>query len=304
MGRAQKLDPKEPVHGAVLEVKHHDAPTYPEHMAGYGEKEVDRPDRPGTQSITLHLHRHDPSVPWNKRLKETHVRSIEVPASHWQPTDEETTAHLRDKVKFHKEFRDGYAPGGESRNRSSLSTSELDEMHQKHVDSLASNQQALKEHLTRIKGKTAAVSDNWKRHYGTGDLKPAFGEASKVMTPFTQTIQRKAKLHYDKALVHQAITDPDHPVEKVDTRNLESTQPDVTRAGVEHYMGDDYARKGMLYSDHSQVGNQVPVVYHWDDGHQILLSGHHRATAAFLRGEPLEAKVVQGPWGPDRKATL
>jgi hypothetical protein len=40
-------------------------------------------------------------------------------------------------------------------------------------------------------------------------------------------------------------------------------------------------------------------VYHREDDDQdLLLSGHHRAGAALLRGEPLKARLFQGGWGP------
>lgn len=81
------------------------------------------------------------------------------------------------------------------------------------------------------------------------------------------------------------------PVEDVDPRGLVATQPFVTSAGLDHYLSDDYARTGRLHDNSRGPSNDHPIVVHWND-RRYLLSGHHRATAALLRGMPFPARVV------------
>jgi len=124
-----------------------------------------------------------------------------------------------------------------------------------------------------------------------------------AITPWKMAGGRKNQKQYDQGLVKDALQNPDRyrvaPMD-LDDPNLRSTQPSVTRAGVQHYMSDDYRTHGTLYAQQENVGNQKPMVYHRDDGQSLLLSGHHRATAALLGDLPLGAIHVHGPWGAIR----
>jgi hypothetical protein len=56
-----------------------------------------------------------------------------------------------------------------------------------------------------------------------------------------------------------------------------------------------FHEQGTTYADHHDPGNADPVVLVRErDGAHLLLAGHHRATAALLRGVPLLARVVGG----------
>lgn len=107
---------------------------------------------------------------------------------------------------------------------------------------------------------------------------------------------------YDMGKVRAAAADKDYPVTEVDPRGLSGVQPSVTRDGVQHYLGNPsqtYADANNMAGAHS-VGNRHPVVYETDDGaERVIMSGHHRATAALLSGQMLQAKVVKGPWAND-----
>lgn len=93
----------------------------------------------------------------------------------------------------------------------------------------------------------------------------------------------------------EGLQQPVH-LQDVDPRNLMATQGSVTRAGVEHYLGQQFHQKQELFADQHNLGNQHPTVYQRErDNGQLLLSGHHRATAALLRGQPLAARVIHGP---------
>lgn len=84
---------------------------------------------------------------------------------------------------------------------------------------------------------------------------------------------------------------------QVDPRLLQSTQPGVTRAGVAHYLNDrQWESGGATYADQGNAGNAYPTVYRRSrDNAHLLLGGHHRATAALMRGETLPARVIEGP---------
>jgi hypothetical protein len=155
--------------------------------------------------------------------------------------------------------------------------------------------------------KTSTVMTE-NRHWGAG-LDSLFphdedGPKSSAMTPWAAAGQSKERKSYDEDLVARSITHPhEFPVEDVDPRDLRATQPKVIRAGVQHYMNN---QSGKTYGEDNggdrRLGNDMPRIYHREDGQKIILSGHHRAAAALLKGEPLRAIVIRGPWGAARRA--
>lgn len=137
------------------------------------------------------------------------------------------------------------------------------------------------------------------RVHDSGDIDAVFGGHAQAPTPWPREPRSKAFHSYDANLVHEALANR-KGVEEVDPRYLHATQPNVTRAGVDHYMHSDYETTGETYADRGNLGNQFPVVYRRDDGINLLLSGHHRATKALIAGEALRARTVDGPWGRPR----
>lgn len=136
--------------------------------------------------------------------------------------------------------------------------------------------------------------------HGSNDVGAIFGEHhDKALVPWPRAGRRKDRADYDKDVVTRGLSQPAQ-VEDVDPRFLHVTQPHIVRAGVVHYMGDEYDRTGRTFADQGNVGNAFPVVYDRDDGYRLLLSGHHRATAALLKGRGLAARRFSGPWGPER----
>ena len=137
--------------------------------------------------------------------------------------------------------------------------------------------------------------------YGKGEteLFPE-GSSDRTTVPFPRAGRSKRRGDYDKAAVSAAITASETSL--VDPRQLSASQPMVTKPGVQHYMSDDYTKTGAVFADADQAGNKTPVVYvrSGTRTEAVILSGHHRATAALLRGEPLEAIVVEGGWGEKR----
>lgn len=131
------------------------------------------------------------------------------------------------------------------------------------------------------------------RAHGTGDVDAVFGGAPKTLTPWPQAGRTKADPRgYDPARVEAAVRDPHPHMREIDPRNLHSTQPWITREGVSHYMGDEYKKTGQTFRDMDQAGNRFPVVYN-RGGQNKLLSGHHRATAALIRGEQFRGIYIE-----------
>lgn len=83
----------------------------------------------------------------------------------------------------------------------------------------------------------------------------------------------------------------------VDPRTLSKNQPSVTRAGVQHYLSNpQFHETGETFADQGNSGNRYPTVYRRArDQSNIILSGHHRAMAALMRGQALKARIVEGP---------
>lgn len=133
------------------------------------------------------------------------------------------------------------------------------------------------------------------RIYGAGTSSALFRGGSPIVpAPWQDRPRWKKYPTYDQEAVTEVLQRP--PVlEEMDPRNLHASQPSVTLPGVNYYMDDPtYWKTGETYADRGNVGNRFPVVYSDVRGRNILLSGHHRATAALLRGEPLVARRVRG----------
>lgn len=136
-----------------------------------------------------------------------------------------------------------------------------------------------------------------EKAYGSNDPKTLFGDAPMTSAPWPRAGRRKDKKDYDQEKVHHALLNPDqYPKQPLDPRTLHATQPNITRQGVSHYLEDS---SGKTFADQGNIGNKTPMVYD-REGTQMILSGHHRAATALLRGEQFDAVVVKGGWGPAR----
>jgi hypothetical protein len=125
------------------------------------------------------------------------------------------------------------------------------------------------------------------------------GGVPTTVSPFPQASPSKTHRTYNPRLVDEALSNPEPNLEPVDPRNLHGSQPGLTRAGVAHYMDNP----DTLFADGHQAGNQHPVVFHDEvRDRDVLLSGHHRATAALLRGEQFNAVRVSGQPATHREA--
>ena len=112
---------------------------------------------------------------------------------------------------------------------------------------------------------------------------------------------------FDRSVVRDALVSPPQ-LEEIDPVDLHATQPGIVKGGVEHYLKDTYEKTGQTYEQSTSVGNRFPIVYRREAATQgydpqpqnLILAGHHRATAALVQGKPLRAIVVGGSWGPPR----
>lgn len=129
------------------------------------------------------------------------------------------------------------------------------------------------------------------RAYGSKDTALLFGEGQTTTTPWPRGGKSKSGPTYDRGAVDKAMQSPPQ-LDDYDPRKLHATQPSLSRQHVEYYMGDEYKNTGRTSADQGNVGNQFPTVYHSPNGQRLLLSGHHRAAAALLQGQPLRARGV------------
>jgi hypothetical protein len=127
--------------------------------------------------------------------------------------------------------------------------------------------------------------------YGQG-VEAAFHGAPKITTPWPSAGRTKTDPGYDPQRVQAALKDPSAHMMEMDPRHLHANQPGVTRAGVDYYSGSEYRETGRTFADQQQAGNQYPIVYQ-RGGRNRILSGHHRATAALLRGEQFHGLFIQ-----------
>lgn len=134
--------------------------------------------------------------------------------------------------------------------------------------------------------------------YGSNDIDKVFPDGAPTgRVPFPQAGRRKDRKDYDAGAVKTALQGRKNAQLKAyDPRELSATQPSVVRGGVQHYLS---GQEG-TFADSGNAGNETPVVYEREGGTKMLLSGHHRAVKALLRGEQFHAIPVSGGWGEPR----
>lgn len=141
---------------------------------------------------------------------------------------------------------------------------------------------------------TGRAEQFWK----AGSVDPLFSHgALKTPVPFGQSYPTKTHRAYDVYAVRDALVSPErYKSQKIDPRELRATQPEIRRDATSYYLNDGtYARTGETFADKDNPGNAQPVVFHNEtNGHLAILSGHHRAVAALLRGEQFNPLVVSG----------
>ena len=135
--------------------------------------------------------------------------------------------------------------------------------------------------------------------YGSNDIDAVTPHgAVPGSVPWPRAPRRKNQRDVDPDVLRRAIEGPTE-LRDIDPRQIHATQPQVTRGGIEYYMSDEYERIGETFADRGNAGNRFPTVYS-REGVNVLLSGHHRSTAALLQGRTFPGRWMEGPWGPER----
>lgn len=75
----------------------------------------------------------------------------------------------------------------------------------------------------------------------------------------------------------------------LDPRELLGTQGGMQSGALNHYLSDKYRETGETHDKSAGPSNDRPVVVGFMRK-KYLLTGHHRAAAAILKGEPLTAR--------------
>lgn len=144
------------------------------------------------------------------------------------------------------------------------------------------------------------INPDLDRLYGHMSVNQFFGEGELKMAPFPRAGGLKRRRMYDEQIAGDAIRRNPPELVDIDPRTLSSTQPHVTKGGVQYYESPEYNRTGQTYRDMEKDSNRFPVVYSREDPQgttNLILSGHHRATEALLNGHPLRAINPRGPMG-------
>lgn len=156
------------------------------------------------------------------------------------------------------------------------------------------------------KGPKGPQYMNRRRGFGSRDLDAMFPDGAPITVVPCPSVVRPLRNDVDRDRLRTLLAAPPRADQfaDLDPRDLHATQPMVTRAGVGYYLNEDtYRRSGRTYADQYDVANKYPVVHlHGDD--LVVLSGHHRAAAALLVGEPLRARLVHLDWADGGQAAM
>jgi hypothetical protein len=79
------------------------------------------------------------------------------------------------------------------------------------------------------------------------------------------------------------------PSVDLDPRELSGTQHGLQLGALEHYLSPSYQESGEIHDKTQGPGNDHPVVVGFMRN-KYLMTGHHRAAAALLTGQPLSAR--------------
>jgi hypothetical protein len=135
--------------------------------------------------------------------------------------------------------------------------------------------------------------------FGAKDIEALFprGSAPVTTVPFPGAGRRKREPLFSREAVHEELRRPARLVD-IDPRILSASQPGITRAGIAHYLGEEYEHLGRTFAEQHNVGNQFPFVVTrrrsgMDLAEHVLIAGHHRATAALLQGRRLPSRWIE-----------
>lgn len=147
-------------------------------------------------------------------------------------------------------------------------------------------------HLRHFEASLARVKQS-------GMLDSLFPEAiAKATVPWPRAPRLPGGFLFDRGAVGVEFEHERPAVAFLDPATLWASQPGVTRAGVEYYLGLRWWVTGETYADKHSVFNRLPVVEVRPDGKHVILNGHHRSSAALLQGRRLLARCVDTAYRP------
>jgi len=132
--------------------------------------------------------------------------------------------------------------------------------------------------------------------WGAGSVDERFGRQVKVTLPWPVAGRPKSLVHGVHTLTETQVASPVWLAE-VDPRTLWASQPWIVREHVAYYLTGEWERTGVTSADRHLLGNRWPAIVVDHLGRPVIRAGHHRATAALLRGRPLLARLF--PSDPD-----
>ncbi len=136
------------------------------------------------------------------------------------------------------------------------------------------------------------------RQRGSGSLESLFPEAvPKATVPWPRAPRLPDRRLFDRVAVEAEFEHQRPAVGFFDPATLWASQPGVTRAGVEYYLGLRWWITGETYADRHSLFNRLPVIEVRPDGKHVILNGHHRSCAALLQDRPVLGRCVV-PDGP------
>lgn len=132
-------------------------------------------------------------------------------------------------------------------------------------------------------GQLAAFGRAHAFHSETGQARTyTFSPTARLFLPGSAAARREVPA--------EAMHGSNHwQVEPMDPRELTGTQDGLQGAALSHYLSDDYRKGGHLFDKSRGADNDIPTVVGFQR-RKFLMTGHHRAAAALLKGEPLQAR--------------
>ncbi|MFM8267796.1 MAG: hypothetical protein ACKOA2_07230 [Ilumatobacteraceae bacterium] len=123
--------------------------------------------------------------------------------------------------------------------------------------------------------------------WGCGDLDAVFGpDALTTPCPWPRARRGRGALFSTHSCTNETLLGL-AVLDEVDPRTVQATQPSVLRHHAAYYLTGRWEMTGITSADNGQPTNRFPLVADDLRGGLVLLSGHHRALAALVRGTPL-----------------
>ena len=126
--------------------------------------------------------------------------------------------------------------------------------------------------------------------FGCHRLLKLFGQSDTAACPWPT-----ADVSIPQEIIDTVVASPDD-VNEVDPRLLFATRPTLNRKRAEYYLSDAWETTGRTAADPLAAQNRTPIVITDALGRLVIVTGHHRALAALIRGRTL--RCLRGSFAP------